>query len=99
MNEVRVADDLVDGAHFKHDNVIGAPCETFLDRSFLDQLRPQDVEDGFEDELDEGDPITLFYPLIDSIHASGDKVPLVRRRTPFESARNVVCPGQRCRKE
>lgn len=91
LDEVGVADDFVDGAHLEHDEVVGAPSQTLRHACpSLDQLRPQDVEDGFEHELDKGDPIALVDKLIDAVDARGNEVALVGRGAAFERARDVV---------
>ena len=79
LNEIRVADNLVDGAHLKHDDIVGAPCQALRDCPALNELGPQDVKDGLENKLDKGNPVTLFYPLIYAVHTRGNEMPLVRR--------------------
>ena len=90
LNEVGVADNIVDSAHFQHDDIIGASSQAFSDSPTLDKLSPQDVENGLQDKLDECDPVTLRNPLIYAVHTGGNKVPLVSRCATFQSARNVV---------
>ena len=84
MNEVWVANDLVDRAELKHNKVISASSKTFAHSSGCDQLRPEDVQNSIQHEFHQLDPIALIDPLIDTVNARADEMPLVSRGATFE---------------
>ena len=90
MDEVRIADDLVDRAELKHHKVICTPSKTFAHSSGLDQLRPEDVQYSIQHEFDQLDPIALIDPLTDTVNARADEVPLISRGATFERSRDIV---------
>ena len=90
LNEVRVADHLMDRAELQHDKIIGTSCHTFRDSPTLDQLRPEYIQYSLEYELHQSHPITLFNPLINPVHTRRYEVSLVGRSATLQSTRDII---------
>ena len=43
LNEVRVGDHLIYGAHFEHDKIIGTSSQMFRDNGLVDKFSSQDI--------------------------------------------------------
>ena len=90
LTEIRVADHLVNRAHFKHDHIVSSSRQTFRYDTGLDELGAKDIQDGIEDELDKLYPVALVDHLINTVDTGSDEMPLVRRGASFQGTGDVV---------
>ena len=90
LTEIRVADHLVNRAHFKHHYIVSSSRQTFRYDTGLDELGAKNIQDGIKDELDKLNPVALIDHLINTIDTRSDEMPLVGRGASFQGSGDVV---------